>query len=252
MAKTKPQIVVGLDMSTEPKKQGVALGEIWADGRIEVVKVDNGNVLKIGEVLGEVLKNQSVLLLAIDSPLGWPLPMRPVLRGHRAGEKIAICPDKVFHRNTDEFIKENIGKRPLEVGANLIARTAHAACNLLGERGIPVLLGYGIPKCLSAIEVYPAATLCAHGWAWAGQGQQSKAEKEREKRRGKVTLLKKQGVVFQSGKVEEKALGDDDCCDACVCLLAARDFLRGECYEPSGADLEAAKVEGWIWVKRKP
>ena len=118
-----------------------------------------------GWILDQILNDYNPTLLAIDSPLGWPVAMHLALCGHRAGEKITASPDKVFQRATDEFIKDKFGKKPLEVGANLIARTAHAACELLGERKIPVRLKPGILKRLSAIEVYPAATLLAHNWS---------------------------------------------------------------------------------------
>ncbi len=39
-----------------------------------------------------------------------------------------------------------------------------------------------------------------------------------------------------------------DVLDSAVCLLAAKDFLKGNVYFPS--NLEKAKKEGWIWVKK--
>ena len=223
--KTKSHIVVGLDMATKKEKQGVAVGNI-SDGRIKVVSVGDG------WILDRILNDYNPTLLAIDSPLGWPAAMHLALCGHRAGEKITASPDKVFQRATDEFIKDKFGKRPLQVGANLIARTAHAACELLGERKIPVRLKPGILKCLSAIEVYPAATLLAHNWS-------------------REDLLKSGNFVFQREGDQKRAEGNDDIFDACVCLLAARDFLLDKCYKPQKGDAEKAKIEGWIWVKQR-
>jgi hypothetical protein len=40
-----------------------------------------------------------------------------------------------------------------------------------------------------------------------------------------------------------------DVLDACVCVLAARDFLANEAAEPGNPDL--AKREGWIWCRRR-
>ncbi len=39
-----------------------------------------------------------------------------------------------------------------------------------------------------------------------------------------------------------------DALDAVVCLLAVKDFLDGAAVGPK--DLELAKKEGWIWVRR--
>ncbi len=38
-----------------------------------------------------------------------------------------------------------------------------------------------------------------------------------------------------------------DVLDAVVCLVAARDFLRGEAMQPTDRNL--AEIEGWIWTR---
>ena len=246
--------IVGLDMATGSNKQGVAVGMINAKGMVEVLRVGKG-----GE-LAKFLNKYSPALLAIDSPLGWPVSMREALCGHRAGEKITTLRNSVFRRKTDEFIGSKLsGINPLEVGADKIAKTAHAACELIGKggelndgRGIPVLLSPGVPERLSAIEVYPAATWFAHGWGKPTRykGGKNKAE-ERKKREEMVRKLRDKGSIALSPDAKSSAESDDDILDACICLLAARDFLDGECYTPKDANAEeAAKIEGWIWVKR--
>ena len=250
----KEIFAVGLDMSADKNKQGVAVGMISADGGIEVL--DAGKGWKLAGILNEY----SPALLAIDSPLGWPVSMREALCGHRAGDKIDIPRDSAFRRETDEFIGCKLsGINPLEVGADKIAKTAHAACELIGKggelndgRGIPVLLSPGVPERLSAIEVYPAATWFAHGWGKPTRykGGKNKAE-ERKKREEMVRKLRDKGSIALSPDAKSSAESDDDILDACICLLAARDFLDGECYTPKEANAEeAAKIEGWIWVKR--
>ena len=75
----------------------------------------------------------------------------------------------LFRRQCDDDIYERFGKRPLEVGANFISRTAVAALDLLAD--IRSITGESIPLAwtpadlepISAIEVYPAATRLAHG-----------------------------------------------------------------------------------------
>ena len=246
--------VVGLDMSTENNKQGVAVGKVDVSaGKIEVLAVGNGGKL---EGFLDVYKPT---LLAIDSPLGWPVCMRKALCNHRVGEKIDASRDRVFYRETDKFIKDKLcGINPFKVGADKIAQTAHAACELIGKggtlnngRGIPVLLSPRIPKGLSAIEVYPAATMFAHEWGKV-EGYKGREASASEKRQCIVDKLSsEENFVFQNG-TRSRAENNADILDACVCLLAARDFLRGECCEPKEAKAkDAVKVEGWIWVRRK-
>jgi hypothetical protein len=86
---------------------------------------------------------------------------------HNAGDEISTAANAMFRRHTDRFVQERIGNIPLDVGADRIARTAHAALAFLGEwrrrlcHDIP--LAWSPEQCdsISAIEVYPAATLLA-------------------------------------------------------------------------------------------
>jgi hypothetical protein len=100
--------------------------------------------------------------------LGWPKALGEELHSHEAGESIRVEPNQLFRRETDLFIKREIGKQSLAVGADRIARTAHAALTLLDEirevTGQPIPLSWkpGYASGLSAIEVYPAATLIVH------------------------------------------------------------------------------------------
>jgi hypothetical protein len=71
------------------------------------------------------------------------------------------------------------------VGSNLIARTEHAALAMLQalrdqpERPIP--LAWGLPmEDVSAIEVYPAAILVAHGFRSSGYKRQGQVNERRE------------------------------------------------------------------------
>jgi hypothetical protein len=74
----------------------------------------------------------------------------------------------MFRRTTDLFIQARLGKRPLDVGVDRIARTAYAALRILGtlrvELGMPIPLAWAPADVsrVAAIEVYPAATLLAH------------------------------------------------------------------------------------------
>jgi hypothetical protein len=77
-------------------------------------------------------------------------------------------PNELFRRATDDDIKLRLGKRPLDVGADRIARTAAAALKLLDrlrrETGRPIPLAWTPDEdpTWRAIEVYPVATRIAH------------------------------------------------------------------------------------------
>lgn len=142
--------------------------------------------------------------------------------------------DELFKRATDVDIRQRMGKRPLEVGANLISRTAVAALELLKE--IRQLTGHTIPLAWApdeaapfrAIEVYPAATRLAHGAPDSG---------------GSLKGLER---YLDVSAVHAEALQSADAADAAVCALAAADFLLGHAIAPT--DQEVAVIEGWIWV----
>ena len=90
-----------------------------------------------------------------------------------------------------------------------------------------------------AIEVYPAATLVAHGIRSDGY----KEPKDMPERREIICGLERKMLLAVDVPVlEAKA----DALDAVVCLLAAQDFLTGNAVSPPHADL--AQREGWIWT----
>jgi predicted RNase H-like nuclease len=162
--------VIGIDCATKDEKVGLALGSFEEEeARIEKVTIGSSKTPVI-ETIVDWINQRYPALLALDAPLGWPKRLGEVLSYHEAGMPIAeMNPDKMFHRETDEIVKSKIGKLPLEVGANLIARTAHKALRLLKDLGdkttgkeIPLAPEPKMLTCTSAIEVYPVATLIAY------------------------------------------------------------------------------------------
>ncbi len=173
----------------------------------------------------------------------------------------------MFHRKTDEFVRDNIfcvidniRKMPLEVGADRIARTAYSALDLLhklrAQTGQEIRLAWKREDVRSgtwAIEVYPAGTLAAH--QIDGRQDYKRKDKDREKaRRGIVEQLKvKKHLKLPSDEASLRCLLDnDDALDAAICVLAGVDFLARDVLEPkdAGVSMEVAKKEGWIWVKK--
>jgi hypothetical protein len=153
----------------------------------------------------------------------------------------------LFRRDTDRYVEEVLGKRPLEVGADRIARTALSALRLLEDLrerlDDPIPLAWtedDLPS-ISAIEVYPAATL-------RSRGLPSEGYKKKEDYEARERLLKAFTREVTIEPDHSEILANDNIFDAMVCALAGTDFIMGRAIEPP--DRELAKKEGWIWFKR--
>jgi predicted RNase H-like nuclease len=239
--------IIGIDCATDPKKIGLARGFVSSDGLIvdKLTKVTAGQT--VSDVVIQWIDANTKTLLAIDAPLGWPSTLGEQLIGHSAGDVIRTESNNLFRRYTDRFIKQEIGKQPLDVGADRIARTAHAALKLLNE--ISSIKGDQIPLAwdpdsilkISAIEVYPAATLKTSGIRSDGYKKKENTEQKRE-----ISTELSKVIEFQTDT--SIMLVDDDVLDAAVCIFAGYHFLTNQCIKPNDADL--AKKEGWIWVKK--
>jgi len=139
--------------------------------------------------------------------------------------------------------------QPLDVGADRIARTAHTALRLLG--GLRKATGQATPLAwtpeeaatgTAAIEVYPAATLTAHGLRPSSHKQRSQVTERDEILRGLASEL----VI--STELHASLRESADALDAAVCVLAAQDFLAG--HAMPATDRATAEREGWTWVRR--
>jgi predicted RNase H-like nuclease len=239
-------VIIGLDCATEPQKTGLAVAE-FADGHARVTQVLIGSPRKsVARTVAQYLPKQGPALIALDAPLGWPRPLAEQLHDHQAGQPLDGEPNTVFRRTTDIHVQQTIGKTPLDVGADRIARTAHSALGLLQElrertrTSIPLLW---TPKGLShvgAIEVYPAATLIAHKL------------RAREYKKPAQSAQRGEIIAGLRGKLQlacDTSLlkSNADALDAVVCVLAAVDFLNDKAMLPAKVDV--AFAEGWIWVR---
>jgi hypothetical protein len=63
-------------------------------------------------------------LICVDAPLGWPVASQ-ALALHRAGEEVATPRQSTFDRETDRAVADLVKRRPLRIGADRIAATAH-------------------------------------------------------------------------------------------------------------------------------
>ncbi len=240
--------IVGIDAATQPRKTGLARGHLQG-GKLVVTDIALGSeVESVGETVASWCADGPTLL-AIDAPLGWPAALGRGLHRHRAGQVLEGETHDLFRRVTDRHVHERIGKLPLEVGADRIARTAHAALRLLGEvracAGHDIALAWSpdVPE-VSAIEVYPAATLRCH--LAAASGYKGDGEVARDSRESILRTLRGAWTL----EVDDRLLvTSDDRLDAAVCVLAGADFLRGVGVPPDDAQRDAAEIEGWIWFR---
>lgn len=237
--------IIGVDCATQPEKTGMALAHLdGADLSVDEPELGSKrcepkDTIKdtITKWIRKRLESHQRVLIALDAPLGWPASLGRSLVKHRAGDAIALCSDQLFRRRTDDEIKKRLGKRPLEVGADRIARTARAALKLLDELrqelGLEIPLAWNPeePGQVAAIEVYPAATLLARDSSDPGHAWE--------------VIQQELGLADAQPRNPSPHKRD-----AVLCALAGTDFLRGLSVAPTPDDLETAKKEGWIWARR--
>ena len=245
-------MVLGLDAASQRTNFGWALGR-YAHGRVAIeasgVLSRKGEPDPLSTVIAPRLRGEAAWLAAIDAPLGWPELLVARLRDHRAGMPIGqtAAKDFTFRRYTDTALHGRGFRLPLEVGADRIARAAYEGLAVLAELGSltggPLPLAWSPkPDAPAVIEVYPAATLAAHGapanrYKAAGDGE----------RRGEIAAQ----LAAQLPGLEQRVDRTGDEFDACLCLLAAADFLGGHAMGPTAAEGVHAEREGWIWVRNR-
>jgi predicted RNase H-like nuclease len=246
-------LVIGVDAASRPENTGLALVKGRLDGAFELSAVEPScKHVDPVERIATWLEGAVDAILAVDAPLGWPAALSDGLNGHVAGMPLGDDPDLLFRRMTDRRVHETVGKLPLEVGADRIARAARAALELLQrlrerlERTIE--LGWQCEdRGLRAVEVYPAATLRA----LRGKPPRYKGDVPDEGaiRRGLLKELERE--IRVPANLVEVATARDHGFDAVVAAVGGVDFLRGNCEGPIPGEMELARREGWIWVRRR-
>lgn len=240
--------IIGIDCATQAQKTGLAVGT-WDGTAVTLHTVTLGQKKEpLAQTIISWLPANQPTLLAIDAPLGWPTDLGDQLANHQAGDPLPVPPNTIFRRATDRRIWQRTGKLPLDVGADRIARTAHAALTLLADlrqrtgQTIPLAWQpHNLPP-LSAIEVYPAGTLKmmfapmrVPSYKGVGGGN------------GRNAILNKIKQQINLPPNTELLQQNDDALDAALCVLAGADFLQGRAEPP--ADWPQAYKEGWIWTR---
>jgi hypothetical protein len=239
--------VVGVDCATQEERIGLAYGVVGADGAIALRRVTLGTAGEsAAATVAGWIETAERYVVAFDAPLGWPAALGDALSRHRAGEPLEADVEHVFRRETDRFVSREIGCTPPDVGADRVARTAHAALGLLsrirfaGSQALPLAWSPG--ESSGAIEVYPAATLRSRGIAHSGyKGERAGARKAR------AAIFERLQPELRADISVELLIENDDLLDAVVSMVGAADFARGAAIAPR--DRERAAREGWIWFR---
>lgn len=237
--------IIGVDCATQDAKTGLALATFASDSLSLCDVCLCSQARPAAEVISGWIADAGAepSILALDAPLGWPVALRS-LGTHSAGAGMSHSADHMFRRTTDRSVQERFGQRPLDVGADRIARTAHAALTLLDRvrnatgRPIPLLWDFAQPFAVGAIEVYPAATLRERGIRSKGYKKPGQLAERNE-------IIAALNHRMRLARISDLA-AEADVLDAVICVLAAADYLKGHALGPP--DLATAQIEGWIWV----
>lgn len=245
---SKVQRVIGIDWATKAANVGLCLAERRGQ-TLKTQKLLLGSECSspVSQIREWVEEFEGQVLLALDAPLGWPRPMGSILHQHQAGQGIGVEANRFFRRTTDTFVWKQLGKLPLEVGADRIARAALSGLDMLAElraltgEAIPTAWAPEEPSRVRVIEVYPAATLLGRGIGIRGYKRDSE---EGRTRRFDISR-ELEGSLGLQAEHHQRSRMVDHLLDAAVCVLAGHLFLQGACVPP--VNLAEAKVEGWIW-----
>jgi hypothetical protein len=246
-------VIIGIDYSAQKKLTGLALGD-YNDSTVRILSVCSGfDPNQIVQQVRQWLKTDGPHLLAIDAPLGWPCLLSNELLNHQAGMPIGGERATLFFRLTDRVVHDELKKWPLPVGADRIAATAKSALDMIQvlrqESGLAIPLAWHYENMVdpSAIEVYPSATLKSHGMKFSGY-------KDDKNKPARKELIKELNNHVKLGSIKTNLEDNDNLLDAVICVLAASDFLRGQCLAPEdilGYNKELVEKEGWIWFMRQ-
>lgn len=239
--------ITGIDCAVQPTRTGIALACLEdSNCRILDARRCNANDRPAAAV-SEWHRAGPLSAIALDAPLGWPESLSNTLPNHYAGMSITAEANQLFRRRTDADIYTRLGKQPLDVGANFIARTARAALGLLDElrrltgESIPLAWDMSVPRTTSAIEVYPAATIRSSSLPIVDYKKSSQSD-------GRERIVDALPNWFDISDVRDAIIESSDALDAVLCILAAVEFCHGRAVPPAADDDTLAKKEGWIWA----
>jgi predicted nuclease with RNAse H fold len=227
-------VTLGIDLAAQPADTAVCTVS-WA----ERVTIDVPTTLADDTLLAKLIGEAD--RVGIDVPLGWPVPFVTALHDyHRGLPWTARHGDSMQLRKTDRWVRDTIKKRPLSVSADKIAVPAMRAANLLSSMG-PGLDRSGQGK---VVEVYPAAALKC--WHFPYRGYKRKAGRAIREQLVQSFAERTRRWVELTSQTRALCVENDHVFDALIASLVARAAHLKQVHPIPEADVEAARMEGWI------
>ncbi|GAA1992229.1 DUF429 domain-containing protein [Isoptericola halotolerans] len=231
----------GIDLSTDPRKTGVATIEWYTHG----ARLASASLGADDDSLVELIDHAD--RTGIDCPLGWPTAFVDYVVAHRdGGLDLDVPPTRapLLLRATDRHVVRKAGVRPLSVSAERIGSTAMRCAALLSrlvEAGTAVDRTGGSG---AVVETYPAAALKIWQLPFRSyKGRTTEAQAVRAKLvEGLATAL----PWLDLGGHENVCREHDDVLDAVVCALVAGLVLLDRCDPVPPDAVQEARTEGWI------
>lgn len=262
--------IVGWDAAVDPRNCALALVSVTPGGgdeevswtlrleRLEAPRDRSTLVTTVVDWLTDV-----PAILCVDTPIGWPAAMGPALVEHRAGEPVGRGADELFRRCTDHDIRRRLGKTPLDVGADRIARTALATLDLIddirarlrqrdGRVVAPVVRRATLQEpenTVPLMESYPAGWFASERILTRGYRPPAARDRRRALYTAVQEAIGRAAMRYSSAVPAEQVVDRADDLDALVCTLNGVDAIAGLCPEPGSPCDAVATTEGWIWCK---
>lgn len=251
--------VVGVDWATESKKRA-AVELAPQSGVLSLVKV--AQPFSDADA-GSTLKDQGLIVVAVDTPFGWPKDFSSFVSTWSASTGGPPPPTSLSFslRTTDLVVKQETGKQPLSVSADRIGLCARSWVNVVTAEKVANRIDVGqrpTPE-RPVIEVYPGASLKV----FAKHSNSTVDEVEFKKKRASREVALK-GLLSMFGVRDQQHLAkqligvgeeDSDAADAFLAALTALAYLGKlpgwSVRRPSDTELTSAQTEGWIFFPQR-
>ena len=285
--------IVAIAMSTNVEHVRV-LTQTWrgSDGERPERHIGGGSwkevIKQVSRIIRESDGRGTPVLVALNAPLGWPVPMIDALMKHHAGSQLPSLDidakdrgkevelghgyfekehesrwrkerNLFFRRETEQFVRSKgigrwgdgrraFGPSGLDVGADKSARTAHAALRLL--KALRDRTNLEIPVITDHCGPIVQASAIEVHTSWRRTPTEDALE-------GKAPSVEDQGRQSEGIGAEtpgsHERQEDDASAAARAAALDAVAFLEEDCDSPSDQNVpdEVARKEGWIWFSRK-
>ena len=240
-------ITVGVDLAAEPKKTAIAVIE-WIGSTAAV------RHLQLGITDPEIVElSVAAQMVGIDCPFGWPVEFVEFVAAHSRGEvapRDVIGSDwrrRLAYRDTDRFVREQVGRWPLSVSTDRLGMTAMHCAELLAAfeaRDNVVVDRAGDGR---FVEVYPGAALRVWGVSTAGYKTEPPARAAATANLQTVTPW----LGLQQEQLDLMSTSDD-AFDAVVAALIARAHAQGATHPIPDHSRERAATEGWMALPTAP